>query len=71
MTVGDYAESYVINISVAKITRCQGNKRKWEKSLPFKSCHIVSTYTPITQLEEIQNNITYWLFLSYLIYMLK
>lgn len=71
MTVGDFTESHIINISVTKITRCQGNKRKLKKSLPFKNCHIVSTYTPITQLEEIQNKITYWLFLSYLIYKLK
>lgn len=37
----------------------------------FQKLSYVSTYIPITQLEEIQNNITYWLFLSYLIYMLK
>lgn len=54
----DFAKSCIVNISVVKITRCQGNKRKWKKSLPFKSCHIVSTYTPIIQLVEIQNNIT-------------
>lgn len=37
MTVGDFTESYIINISVAKITRCQGNKRKLKKSLTFKN----------------------------------
>lgn len=44
MTACDFTELHMINVSVAKITRHWGNKRKLKKSLPFKMSVILFPY---------------------------